>query len=358
MEPDKEKMVSPLRPLWAVDPSKPPGDRYATPRVCQTYRNREWFARQLERGKTLKEIARAAGVSVSTVFMWKYRHQIGASQGNDQRGHLSDHARATYANRAWLIARIEEGKTHAEIALLARISRGSIISWSRRHGLTRGTRIPVTAFTTYANRDWLTARVGEGLTDREIAKQCRCMTTAIWAWRHRFGIPRRPRRNGPFPKVERLRRAFGEWLSPRLSELQLPERDVLVLKAAHGIGGAVRTHADVGRDLGLTRARAQQIHHKALRKIVAAVGADALKDFPKIAALPPHMPRSRGRHLSPLARETYADPVWLRMLTAAGLTDAKIAAQAGCSHSNISHWRRKFGIPPSNGQPTSRRTPS
>lgn len=409
-----------MSPSWVADR---PHDRYVTPRARRTYQNREWFARQLERGKTQKEIARAAGVSAPTIFIWKCRHQLGASPSNGERGCLSDHARETYANRGWLVARLEEGKTFAEIALLAHISRSCIISWVRRHRLTRGGRLKITALKTYANRAWLTARIGEGITDREIAKQCGCSFQSIGLWRHRFGIPRVPRRNGPYPKAERLRRAFGEWLAPRLSELPITERDVLVLKATHGIGGAVRTHADVGRELDLTRARVQQIHHKALRKIVAAVGSDALKDFPDIAALPPfvtkgrkaekgqakllagdatyanrdwlaaqvglgktdrqiarevglktscsitrwrhqlgiatiHHPRSGGGYLSPLARETYADPSWLRMLVAAGLTDAKIAAQAGCQRTNITYWRNKFGIAPSYGLPAFRRTPT
>lgn len=388
-------------------------------RALKTYANREWLARALKTRTTYK-VATSLGVSESTILNWRARFNIPALPCRTTRSYLSEHARATYANREWLLARIEEGKTFVEIAHEARISRYAIVSWARRHGLTRGKNIRISALKTYANREWLAAQAAEGRRDTEIAKQCGCSSVAIGQWRHRFGLPQAPRKTGPFPKDEQARRAFGAWLTSRLSDLPLDEREVKILKAMHGVQGPVRTLKDVGAELVLTRERVRQINKRGLRKIVAAVGAPALKDFPKIAALPPFVAKGRktekgqaklligdatyanrewlaaevaagktdkkiaaevgvtkltiflwrkrhgiaanhhrrtGRTISPLALKTYADPAWLRTLVELGLTDHEIAAYAGCTRLTISNWRRRFSIPPSRGRPASPDTP-
>lgn len=319
-------------------------DPHATPRARRTYRNREWFASQLERGRTMREIAAIAGTSVPTIQSWKIRHNLWASRApmvlrrpmrtarkayTDRAwlaaqvrrgfsdleiarrcrgvspcviqywrrrfglmragGPIGVRARATYANRAWLLAEIESGKTYSEIGVAARVSRETIVNWVNRHGLARGTSVRVPALKTYANRVWLAERVAEGLRDGEIAERAGATMKSVGIWRRRFGIAANRRRTGPRSDVERARRAFGEWLAPRLAKLPLDKRETRVVARMHGICGPVRTLRDIGTEESISGERIRQIHRRALFKIVAAVGAPALKDFPKIAALAPHV---------------------------------------------------------------------
>lgn len=254
----------------------------------RTYANRTWLAAAL-RTQSQSATAISLGVCVATIRNWRARFNIPALPSYATRVYLSKYARATYANRAWLLAELEKGKTYGVIAAATRVSRETIVNWVRRQGFNRGTSTAVPALKTYANRAWLAAKVAEGLRDREIAELVSVTTTAIGNRRRSFGIAANQRRIGLQPAVQQARRAFGTWLTPRLANLPVDEREARALTALHGIRGPVMTLREAGEAWGMSGERVRQIYWQALSKIVGAVGAAALADFPKIAALPPYV---------------------------------------------------------------------
>ena len=306
-------------------------------RALRTYRNTEWLRAKLKRGLTHAQIARDADVSISMIAILVAR--LGLQDPLRHHGvHLTDHAQATYANRAWFKAQLDRRVSYREIALKTGASIPTIYLWVHRHGLKKRARL-------YTNHAWMANHVAAELCNTEIAALADCSLPTITTWQRRLGITANPRKkSGPWFADEQKR--FGEWLWPRIRDLPLERREILVIKRLNGIGGKVRTLKDVGSELGVTRERIRQIHQRALRKIVAAVGAEALKDFPKIAALPPYIEKKRGPLKGPRAHgvATYGNESWLRERVERDMRDGAIAREANARSRTICHWRHHFGI--------------
>lgn len=89
-----------------------------------------------------------------------------------------------YQDKEWLQARLNEGLTNAEIALLAGCYSGTV---SRYVGCFKLKRCSYR----YQDREWLRVKYcDEGLTCEQIAVEAGCSASTIGRWMDDFDIPR------------------------------------------------------------------------------------------------------------------------------------------------------------------------
>ncbi|MBI4280965.1 hypothetical protein HY628_02095 [Candidatus Uhrbacteria bacterium] len=164
----------------------------------------------------------------------------------------------------------------------------------------------------YADYKWLTEKIRAGYSDQAIADLLPQATSprTVGDWRRYFGL--QYSRKG-LPKNEPWRDRFAAWLGPRLKILPLNDREIEVLQRFFGIRKPREAESTIGESLAggaksVSRQYVSQVLHRALGKIVAAVGRQALRDFPE--ALRRAKPLSQ-RRLKSLAKLPRRRPVHL-----------------------------------------------
>lgn len=102
------------------------------------YRDRDWLKkRYLEDNLSLTEVAGVAGVSTETVKRWLRRHEIRKPLGARTRWTLANEGKL-YADRRWLEEQyVLKGLDQESIARLVGVSKHTIRSWVRKHGLQK-----------------------------------------------------------------------------------------------------------------------------------------------------------------------------------------------------------------------------
>ena len=102
------------------------------------YKNRDWLWEQyMDRNLSLVEVAGVAGVSTETVKRWLRRYEIRKSPGVRTRWTFANEGKL-YADRGWLEEQyVLKGLDQESIARLAGVSKHTIRSWVRKHGLQK-----------------------------------------------------------------------------------------------------------------------------------------------------------------------------------------------------------------------------
>jgi thymidylate synthase ThyX/5-methylcytosine-specific restriction endonuclease McrA len=102
------------------------------------YRDRGWLReRYVEDNLSLTEVASVAGVSMGTVKRWLRRYGIRKPLGVRTRWTFANEGKL-YADREWLKERyVLEGMDQESIARLVGVSKHTIRSWVRKHGLQK-----------------------------------------------------------------------------------------------------------------------------------------------------------------------------------------------------------------------------
>ena len=102
------------------------------------YRDRDWLEEQYIRNNlSLSEVASVAGTSTATVKKWIRRYEIKKPLGVRTRWTFANENKL-YANREWLEEQyVLKGLDQGSIAQLAGVSKHTIRSWVRKHGLQK-----------------------------------------------------------------------------------------------------------------------------------------------------------------------------------------------------------------------------
>lgn len=102
------------------------------------YKERDWLKEQyIERNLSVTEVAGIAGTSTTTVKKWLRRHGLRKGPGVRNRWTFANEGKL-HADRDWLEEQyVVEGLDQASIARLAGVSRYTIRSWVRKHGLQK-----------------------------------------------------------------------------------------------------------------------------------------------------------------------------------------------------------------------------
>ena len=102
------------------------------------YRDRGWLTQQyIERNLSIAEVANSAGVSTTTLKRWLCKYGLKKPPGTRTHWTFANESKL-YANKAWLEEQyIINGLDQASIAQLAGVSRHTIRSWMRKHGLQK-----------------------------------------------------------------------------------------------------------------------------------------------------------------------------------------------------------------------------
>jgi len=102
------------------------------------YRDRDWLTEQyIESNLSLTEVAGVAGVSTETVKRWLRRHRIKKPLGARTRWTFANEGKL-YADRGWLEEQyVLKGLDQESIARLVEVSKHTIRSWVRKHGLQK-----------------------------------------------------------------------------------------------------------------------------------------------------------------------------------------------------------------------------
>jgi len=102
------------------------------------HRDRDWLKEQyIGRNLSITEVAGIAGASTTTVKKWLRRHGLKKGPGVRTRWTFANEDKL-YADRGWLEEHyVVEGLDQSSIAELAGVSRHTIRSWVRKHGLQK-----------------------------------------------------------------------------------------------------------------------------------------------------------------------------------------------------------------------------
>jgi thymidylate synthase (FAD) len=102
------------------------------------YKDRDWLREQyMDHNLSLVEVAGVAGVSTETIKRWLRRYEIRKPSGVRTRWTFANEGKL-YADRGWLEEQyVFKGLDHKSIAKLAGVSKHTIRSWVRKHGLQK-----------------------------------------------------------------------------------------------------------------------------------------------------------------------------------------------------------------------------
>ncbi len=108
------------------------------------YRNQQWLEEQIQKGKTVKEIAEFSQCSDTTIRDWISKYGLKSNPKNTQfkKGHRpwNDKANAIYRNKDWLEQHLERGLHVDEMAKAADCSIEAIKKWVYAYGLSLNKR--------------------------------------------------------------------------------------------------------------------------------------------------------------------------------------------------------------------------
>ena len=94
--------------------------------------DRDWLARELERGRSIADIARQVGRHPATVGYWVNKHRLTSH-------HAARHAARGGIDEPHLRSLVERGLSIREIAAECSLSPSTVRHWLRRFGLTDAT---------------------------------------------------------------------------------------------------------------------------------------------------------------------------------------------------------------------------
>lgn len=111
------------------------------------YRDKKWlFTEYVNKKKSVRDIAKQCGVSVSVIDRWLRRNEIPTRTAEEARRIKEakvkrEVAEASYMNKEWLYKRyVIEERTMQEIADGCRVSKQTIIKYMKRNGITARSR--------------------------------------------------------------------------------------------------------------------------------------------------------------------------------------------------------------------------
>ncbi len=198
--------------------------------------DRAWLTEAVAEGKTPSEIARRCEVSTHDVVAALQRADIVVAKVRRRPPQLAD--------RDWLSARLGDGVPLVAIAAQIGCHESTLRRAVRDHGLSRPTR---RRYPQLGDRDWLTTRYVERRDPvDQIAAELGCSPGAVLLAVHREGLqrPRRPRRHRRFTQLD-----DAAWLRSRLRGQRWRTIDIA---------------ADVGCGVGAVR---RAIHAHGLRQL-------------------------------------------------------------------------------------------
>jgi thymidylate synthase (FAD) len=103
-------------------------------RTDALYSQKAWFAAQVQKGLTAREIAESCGCSIDVIRHWAKQHGIKLPSGR-QRGLKTIVGHGLYRDRDWLETQLHQGKHADEMAEAASCSIECIKKWVYHHGL-------------------------------------------------------------------------------------------------------------------------------------------------------------------------------------------------------------------------------
>jgi len=251
------------------------------------YAHRSWFAAQVERGLSAKQIAELCNCSPNTIYKTAKKHQLQLPSGR-HKGLKRVVGEGLYRQRDWLEDQLAKGQTTDQMAHSAACSIETIKKWVYHHGLSLNKRSPGPETPWNKNRKGYKLNLSDAERER----------------RRNWGLQNRRAEQSSFWRggVSTERELVGAWT--RRMAPQVHQKFNYVCQRCGQRGGQLHAHHlvpvyadeslayDFENLVSLCKDCHEHIHHNHLEKSFA-------EDFQPIlkAEKWPSKPKSRGRKL-------------------------------------------------------------